>query len=138
MKKKPIVAFLCIQNSCRSQLAEAFGRHLANETFTSCSAGTQPAAQINPAAQRLLKEYYQIDMEGEGQYSKGLDSLSSVDVAVTMGCGVQCPMLPGVRIISWEIPDPAGNSDKTFLAVMELIRKKILELQDQLKGVYMQ
>lgn len=134
MNRKPVIAFLCIQNSCRSQLSEAFGRHLAAETFTSCSAGTHPAGQINPAAQRLMKEHYQIDMEGEGQYAKGMDRLPPLDAAVTMGCGVHCPVLPGVRMISWEIPDPAGKPDDDFLTIMETIRKKVLDLQNQLKG----
>lgn len=135
MNRKPVVAFLCIQNSCRSQIAEAFGRHLAEDVFASRSAGTCPADRINPSAQRLMQDLYGIDMEKEGQFPKKLADLPAVDMVVTMGCGIRCPVLPGVKTLAWEIPDPAGKPDQEFRSIMEAIRAQVLGLRDQLKGV---
>ena len=91
---RPKVAFICVHNSCRSQIAEALGRHLAADVFESCSAGTERKERIDPDAVRLMKELYHIDMEAEGQRSKLLSELPPVDGVVTMGCNVQCPVLP--------------------------------------------
>lgn len=88
------VAFICVHNSCRSQIAEALGRHLASDVFESYSAGTETRPQINQDAVRLMKQLHFIDMEAEGQYSKLLTEIPAVDVVITMGCNVQCPMLP--------------------------------------------
>lgn len=115
-------------------MAEAFGRHLAEDVFVSRSAGTCPAERIHPTAQRLMKELYRIDMEKEGQFPKRLESLSTLDMVVTMGCGVQCPVLPGVRTLAWEIPDPAGKPDPEFRTIIETIRSQVLSLRDQMKG----
>ena len=93
MDHKPKVAFVCVHNSCRSQIAEALGRHLAADVFDSYSAGTETKPRINPDAVRLMKEIYGIDME-QTQRSKLLSELPPVDVVVTMGCNVQCPALP--------------------------------------------
>ena len=91
MKK---VAFICVHNSCRSQIAEALGRHLAGDVFESYSAGTETKPQINPDTLRLMKQVHHIDMEAEGQHSKLLSDIPKVDVVVTMGCNVRCPFLP--------------------------------------------
>lgn len=115
-------------------MAEAFGRHLAEDVFVSHSAGTSPADRINPSAQLLMKEQYGIDMEGEGQFPKKLEDLPTVDIVVTMGCGIRCPVLPGVKALAWEIPDPAGRPDPEFRSIMEAIRSQVLALRDQLKG----
>ena len=90
----PKVAFVCVHNSCRSQIAEALGRHLAADVFESYSAGTETKPRINPDAVRLMKQVHGIDMEAEGQYSKLLTDIPAVDVVITMGCNVQCPFLP--------------------------------------------
>lgn len=90
---KPVIAFVCVHNACRSQLAEALARKLAGDVWTSCSAGTQPAKEIDPEACHLLAKLYQIDMKAQGQYCKTLDQLPPLDGVVTMGCGVQCPAL---------------------------------------------
>ncbi len=115
-------------------MAEAFGRHLAEDVFVSRSAGTCPADRINPSAQRLIQDLYGIDMEKEGQFPKKLENLSAVDMVVTMGCGVRCPVLPGVKTLAWEIPDPAGKPDPEFRVIIEAIRAQVLALRDQLKG----
>lgn len=132
MDKKPVVAFVCVHNSCRSQMAEALGRHLAADVFTSCSAGTETVPRINPDAVRLMKEIYGIDMKD--QYSKTLDKLPPVDVLITMGCNVQCPALPCQRREDWGLEDPTGKSDEEFRKVIAVIEEKVLALRESLKG----
>lgn len=125
MKEK--VAFVCVHNSCRSQIAEALGKSLASEIFESYSAGTETKPQINQDAVRLMKEQYQIDME-ETQYSKLLSEIPSVDIVITMGCNVTCPNLPCRHREDWGIEDPTGKSDEEFLDVIQTIHGKILDL----------
>jgi arsenate reductase len=129
MKK---VAFICTHNSCRSQIAETFGRHLASDVFESFSAGTDPKDRINPDAVRLMKEHYGIDMEADGQRVKLLSELPAVDGVVTMGCGVQCPYLPSEWRVDWGLEDPTGKEDEVFLNIMEKIRDNILKLRERL------
>lgn len=129
---KPKVAFICVHNSCRSQIAEALGRHLAADVFESYSAGTELKDHINPDAVRLMKELYRIDMEAEGQHSKLLSALPPVDVVITMGCNVQCPSLPCKWREDWGLDDPTGKSDEAFLETIRLIAQKILELKAKL------
>ena len=87
MGQKPKVAFICVHNSCRSQIAEALGKYLASDVFESYSAGTETVPQINQDAVRLIKQLYGIDME-QTQYSKLLNELPPVDIVITMGCRV--------------------------------------------------
>lgn len=131
MSKKK-VAFICVHNSCRSQIAEAFGRHLAADVFESYSAGTETKELINQNAVRLMKELYDIDMEGEGQYSKLISDIPMPDVAVSMGCNVGCPFIGRPFDDNWGLEDPTGKSDDEFKAVIEEIRKDILELRSKL------
>ncbi len=93
MNDKPKAAFICVHNSCRSQIAEALGKHLVSDVFESYSVGTETKPQINQDAVRLMKELYGIDME-KTQKSKLLDGIPEVDVVITMGCNVECPYLP--------------------------------------------
>ena len=134
MKPKPTVAFLCVHNSCRSQMAEALGKLLAGDVFESYSAGTHPVEEINRDAVRLMKARYGVDMEAT-QHSKGLSDLPSVDVVVTMGCNVQCPSLPCKLREDWGLEDPTGQSDDVFLQVMAQIEKKVLDLRQRLQGL---
>ena len=124
MSRKPRVAFVCVHNACRSQMAEAIARILA---------GTKPA--IDPTAVRLVREQYGVDMT-ETQYSKTLDALPEVDVVVTMGCNVQCPSLPCRRREDWGLADPTGKEDSVYLAVMETIRQRVLDLRRELRDGY--
>lgn len=128
MEKKK-VAFICVHNSCRSQIAEALGKKLAGEVFDSYSAGTETKPQINQDAVRLMKQYHGIDME-ETQYSKLLDALPPVDVVITMGCGVQCPWLACFHREDWGLEDPTGQPDEVFLHTIRQIEEKILHLRD--------
>ena len=131
MKTLPKVGFICVHNSCRSQIAEALGRHLAADVFESYSAGTETRPQINQDAVRLMKSRYGIDME-QTQHSKLLSALPPLDVVITMGCNVQCPYLPSRRREDWGLDDPSSKEDEVFLAVMEQIEKNILELKSSL------
>lgn len=131
MKK---VAFICVHNSCRSQIAEALGKHLAGDVFESYSAGTESKPKINQDAVRLMKELYDIDME-QTQYSKLLSDIPPVDIAVTMGCNVNCPFLPCEYREDWGLDDPTGKSDEEFKNVIAIIEKKIIELIKQLTKI---
>jgi arsenate reductase len=111
---KPKVAFICVHNSCRSQIAEALGKHLAGEVFDSYSAGTELRDRINPDAVRIMKEVYGIDME-ENQFPKLLDQIPPVDIVVTMGCDVLCPFLPSQRQEDWGLDDPTGKPDEDYI-----------------------
>lgn len=133
MSRKPRVAFVCIHNSCRSQIAEALGHALAGDVFESYSAGTETKPAINPDAVRLMRELYGIDMP-RTQHSKLLSALPPVDVVVTMGCGVQCPCLPCSHREDWGLEDPTGKDDATFLETIRAIRKKILDLRERIRS----
>ena len=130
--RKPNVAFICVHNSCRSQIAEALGKKLASAVFESYSAGTETKPQINQDAVRLMKAVHGIDMEQE-QYSKLLSELPDIDVVVTMGCNVQCPMLPCSHREDWGLDDPTGQPDEVFLDTIRQIEAKILDLKARLK-----
>jgi len=129
---RPKAAFICVHNSCRSQIAEALGKHFASDVFESYSAGTQLKAHINPDAVRLMKQLYGIDME-QTQRPKLLAELPPVDVVVTMGCGVECPYLPCRRREDWGLDDPTGKSDEAFISVIRTIESKITQLTESLK-----
>lgn len=126
------VAFICVHNSCRSQIAEALGRHLAGDAFMSYSAGTETKPQINQDAVRLMKEIYGIDMEAEGQYSKLISEIPEVDIAISMGCNVGCPYIGRAFDDNWGLDDPTGKSDEEFKLVIRQIEKRIIELKDRL------
>ena len=130
MKKK--VAFICVHNSCRSQIAEALGKKLAADVFESYSAGTETKPRINQDAVRLMKQLHGIDMEAT-QYSKLLSEIPAVDVVITMGCNVQCPWLPCELREDWGLEDPTGKSDEEFEKTIARITEKILELKERLR-----
>lgn len=128
---KPKVAFICVHNSCRSQIAEALGKYLASNVFESYSAGTEVKPQINQDAVRLMKQIYGIDME-RTQRSKLLEEIPPVDIVVTMGCNVQCPFLPCMHREDWGLDDPTGKSDVDFERTIKAIRSKIENLRERI------
>ena len=128
MKKK--VAFICVHNSCRSQMAEALGKKLVGDVLECYSAGTETKPQINPDAVRLMKEKHGIDME-KTQYSKLLGDIPEVDIVITMGCNVQCPFLPCEMREDWGLDDPSGKADAEFLLVMDTIEEKVKDLRQR-------
>ena len=130
MNKKK-VAFVCVHNSCRSQIAEALGNHLAGDVLECYSAGTETKPQINPDAVRLMKSLYGIDMEAEGQYSKLISNIPTPDIAISMGCNVGCPFIGRPFDDNWGLEDPTGGSDEAFKEVISEIEKNILRLKEK-------
>ena len=128
---KPKVAFICVHNSCRSQIAEALGKALASDVFESYSAGTETKPQINQDAVRLRKALYGIDME-QTQYSKLISDIPEPDIAISMGCNVGCPFIGRPFDDNWELEDPTGKSDEEFKKVIDEIRVRIMELKQRL------
>ena len=128
---KPKVAFICVHNSCRSQIAEALGKALASDVFESYSAGTETRPQINQDAVRLMKAIYGIDME-QTQYSKLISDIPEPDIAISMGCNVGCPFVGRPFDDNWELEDPTGKSDEEFKKVIDEIRVRIMELKQRL------
>lgn len=128
MEKKK-VAFICVHNSCRSQIAEALGKHLAGDVFESYSAGTETKSRINQDTVRLMKEIYCIDMEENGQHSKLISELPEVDMAISMGCNVGCPFIGRAFDDNWGLEDPTGKSDEEFRRVISQIEEKVLDLK---------
>lgn len=129
---KPKVAFVCVHNSCRSQMAEALGRHLAGDVFESFSAGTEERDRINPDAVRFMKERYGIDMEKD-QSPKLLDALPPVDIVIKMGCNVVCPYVPGRYVEDWGLDDPSGKADEEFLKTMDRIEENVRLLAERIR-----
>lgn len=132
MEKKKI-AFICVHNSCRSQIAEALGKYLAADVFESYSAGSETKPQINQDAVRLMKAIYGIDME-RSQYSKTFDSIPEPDIAISMGCDVGCPYIGRAFDDNWGLPDPTGQSDEVFRETICQIEQHILQLKSQIQG----
>ncbi len=147
--KKPKVAFVCVHNSCRSQIAECLGKLLATDVFDSYSAGTEPKSKINSDAVRIIKEMYGLDMEKtqysktkemygldmeKTQYSKTIGEIPQPDVAIFMGCNVKCPILPSQYSENWGLDDPTGKSDEKFREVIAETEEKIKRLKDTLKN----
>ena len=130
MNKKK-VAFICVHNSCRSQIAEALGKHFASEVFESYSAGTETKPQINQDAVRIMKKMYAIDMK-KTQYSKLLKDIHNPDIAISMGCNVECPFIGRAFDDNWGLEDPTGKSDDEFVKIIKLIETKINELKRKL------
>ncbi len=121
------VAFICVHNSCRSQIAQALGKHFAGDAFESYSAGTQTKPEINRDAVRLVKEIYNIDMD-KTQRPKLISQIPPVDVVITMGCNVDCPYLPSKHREDWGLEDPTGKNDKEFTEVIREIEEKVKSL----------
>ena len=126
---KPSVLFVCIENSCRSQIAEGFARALGADVIDAWSAGSRPSGQVNPKAVGFMKERG-IDLTTHS--SKGLDDLPKRpwDYVITMGCGDACPYVASRKREDWGIPDPKHLPDDDFRKVRDLIESKVKELID--------
>ncbi|MDK2829537.1 MAG: hypothetical protein PWP67_2357 [Clostridium butyricum] len=131
MKTK--VAFICVHNSCRSQMAEALGKLYGRDVFESYSAGTETKPQINQDAVRIIKDLYNIDMN-ETQKSKLLSDIPEVDIVIKMGCNVVCPVLLGKHIEDWGLDDPTGKSDEEFINTAKTIEDKIKDLARRIQN----
>lgn len=130
MKKK--VAFICVHNSCRSQMAEVLGKIYGSEVFESYSAGTETKPQINQDAVRIIKELYKVDMN-EKQRSKLIADIPDVDIVIKMGCNVVCPFLPAEHTEDWGLEDPTGKSDEEFIKSAKTIEEKVKDLARRIK-----
>lgn len=130
MNKKK-VAFVCVHNSCRSQIAEALGKYYASDVFDSYSAGTETKPCINQDAVRIMKMLYNIDME-KTQYSKLLKDIPNPDIAISMGCNVNCPFIGRDFDENWMLEDPTEKSDDEFIKIIRAIEDKIIKLKARL------
>lgn len=133
MKDKVKVAFICVHNSCRSQMAEAISKILAADVFDAYSAGTETKPQINQDAVRLIKQIYEVDMEKE-QYSKLITEIPQPDIVITMGCNVKCPYLPCSYREDWGLDDPTGKSDEEFRKIIEQIIVHVKDLAQKINN----
>lgn len=126
------IGFICVHNSCRSQIAEALSKLFADDFFESYSAGTELVPQINQQAVKIIKEHYDYDMSN--QYSKLVGDLPTLDIVITMGCNVQCPYIKAQYREDWGLDDPTGKNDDEFLKTAKQIELNILELMRKIKN----
>ncbi len=129
MKK---IAFVCVHNSCRSQMAEALAKKYASDVFEVYSAGTELVPQINQDAVAVIKEFHNIDMN-ETQKSKLISDIPTVDIVITMGCNVNCPTLPCEYRTDWGLDDPSGKEKEEFVKTMNTIYDNIMTLKEKYK-----
>ncbi len=130
MKK---VAFICVHNSCRSQMAEALAKLFASNVFEAYSAGTELRDTINQDAVRIIKDLYNIDMNLTHK-SKLLEDIPEVDIAVKMGCNVVCPIISSNYEEDWGLEDPTGKSDEEFIRAARIIEEKVKNLAERIKN----
>src|SRR5438445_582461 len=125
MKKR--VLFVCVENSNRSQMAQAFATMLGGDQVEAFSAGSRPSGRVNPNAIAAMKE---LGYDLTTHTSKGLEAFNGqpIDVAITMGCGDACPLVNAKQRFDWQIPDPREMSPDEFRKVRDLIRDKVQEL----------
>ena len=126
MKKK--LLFVCVENSNRSQMSQAFTQMLGNDMVEAYSAGSKPSGKINPKAIQSMKE---LGYDLGTHHSKSLEEIKNhapFDVVVTMGCGDACPWMPAKKFIAWEIPDPKNMNESDFRGVRDLIKSKVADL----------
>src|SRR5271165_3483410 len=125
------IVFVCVENSNRSQMAEAFARIHGADKVEAFSAGSRPSGRVNPKAVEAMKE---LGYDLTTHTSKGLDAFNGkeVEVAVTMGCGDECPLVRAKRRMDWQIPDPKQMPPEKFREVRDLIEAKVKELLDEI------
>ena len=125
------VAFICVHNSCRSQIAEALGKKLAFDVFESYSAGSETKMQINQDAVGIMKKLYGIDME-KTQYSKLVCDIPTPDILISMGCNVECPYIGMPFDDDWGLDDPTGQQEQVFIETIYQIEEKILQQKEKI------
>jgi len=126
MKKK--ILFVCVENSNRSQMAEAFAKILGNETVEAYSAGSNPSGIINPKAIAAMKESGYDMSRHRSKSLNDVKEYAPFDAVITMGCGDACPWMPAKRFVDWEIPDPREMNEEEFKKVRTLIRDHVKKL----------
>lgn len=130
---KPKVAFICVHNSCRSQMAEAIAKLIASDVFDAYSAGTEIKSEINQDAVKTIKELYGIDMS-KTQYPKLISEIPEVDIVIKMGCNVNCPFLPAKYEEDWGLEDPTGKGEEEFKKTALIIEQKVRDLAKRIKN----
>ncbi|WP_055574686.1 arsenate reductase ArsC [Streptomyces prasinopilosus] len=130
----PSVLFVCVHNAGRSQMAAAFLTHLAGDRVQVRSAGSAPAATVNPAVVEAMAEVG-IDIAAEVPKVLTTEAVQASDVVITMGCGDTCPVFPGKRYLDWELPDPAGHGVEAVRPIRDEIEKRIRGLADEITPV---
>jgi len=134
MKQKQYrVAFVCTHNSCRSQMAEAIAKKVAKDVLIPFSAGTNPNQEINQNAVKIIMEIYGVDMR-KSQHPKLISELPVIDILITMGCGVNCPMIPCSFREDWGLDDPTGKAEEIYFLAAALIKNNILNLKKRIVG----
>ena len=129
MSKKKIL-FVCVENSNRSQMSEAFAKMLGGETIDAYSAGSSPSGKINPKAIASMREIgYDLSLH-HSKSPEEVKQFAPFDVVVTMGCGDACPWMPAKKFIDWDIPDPKEMNEVDFRKVRDLIGDKVKVLLD--------
>lgn len=121
------IVFVCIENSCRSQMAEGFAMFYGKGKIEAFSAGSRASGKVNETAVQVMKE---VGIDISSQPSKGFDDLpyKEFDIVVTMGCGDECPVIAAKKRIDWQIRDPKGKSIEIFREVRDEIKQRVLEL----------
>ena len=132
--RKLKMAFICVHNSCRSQIAEVLGKKLAFDVFESYSAGSEKKMQINQDAVVIMKKLYGIDME-KTQYSKLVCDIPTPDILISMGCNVECPYIGMPFDDDWGLDDPTGKSEEEYIKVIKEIEGKVLALRERIQGL---
>ncbi|MCO5386516.1 arsenate reductase ArsC [Desulfosporosinus sp.] len=135
MTDKIKVAYICVHNSCRSQMAEAISKLMAADNFEAYSAGTEIKPQINQDAVEVIKEIYGVDMN-TNQRSKLLSDIPPVDVVITMGCNVKCPILPCKYREDWGLDDPTGKDKHEFIKTAQIIEQKVMDLKNRINDLW--
>lgn len=128
---RPTVLLLCVQNAGRSQMAAGWLRHLAGDRLRVLSGGSAPADDVNPTGVEVMREVG-IDISGEQPKPWTRQALEASDVVVTMGCGDECPVVPGTRYLDWELDDPAGKPVDQVRRVRDDIERRVRALLEEL------
>ncbi len=131
MTEKPSVLFVCVHNAGRSQMAAGYLDRLSGGAVEVRSAGSAPAAQINPAAVAAMAEEG-IDLAAQTPKILTTEAVQSSDVVITMGCGDSCPIFPGKRYEDWDLEDPAGQGVEAVRPIRDAIRERVVELLGEL------
>lgn len=126
MKKK--LLFVCVENSNRSQMSQAFAKMIGGRNIEAYSAGSKPSGVVNAKAITAMKELGYDLSKHESKSLKDVERFAPFDAVVTMGCGDACPWMPAKQFIDWEIPDPKNMEPSKFNEVRDLIRDKVKEL----------
>ena len=130
---KAKVLFVCVENSCRSQIAEGLARLRAADVLEPMSAGSRPSGQVDPSAVQVM---FEIGYDLTPHHSKSLPTIAAdrFEYVVTMGCGDECPFIPADHHEDWDIPDPKGKPLETFREVRRVIEDRVRDLAERARG----